>query len=189
MQGWEELLHTLPQAKQLRLGLFGPELAGLEESPDARASSSILYGARETCPACARAGVTRVVAYKGAVYHELLHKFSGTESDLIVAFNAGFHDPAYTASWAPTISAVLATGRPFLVTGYTSTESKEDYEIVLANGAAHGLTVETVVPPTANPYASLMLHDDLPVDEFYAENAWYFIVRGSAAACSVAVPA
>ena len=116
--------------------------ASVEKAAAAKKSGRASAAARA---AVASASVAQATKYssEGASFEA----DDGSLPDAFALFNPGLHAGKYT--WKPSVRAVLASGRPLLLTAYQEQDAASD---------AQWLTAEMGLPPTcyeANPWASL----------------------------------
>jgi splicing suppressor protein 51 len=203
LQAYEELLHLIPSLRRLDLVFIGPEV-GFPERELRDVTQRIAFDSLGCCPGCEARGAQRRMGVRVATYERVLAGCAANPPpDLVVAFQAGFSELA--DGWRDAMTRVLSSGWPLLVTSYAEDEARIDLAAVErfaelaappaapACGPASGDVappVQVLLPPQANPYASLVLQDDwgkmdsrgcltqLSVDTFIARNSWYFVVRG-----------
>jgi len=194
LAAYEELLHLLPALRVLNLAFIGPELQA-EEAAMRDASAPLEFDALECCPSCKAKGAQRRVAIKMAAYDAVVLGCAPAPApDLVVAFQAGFSELA--DDWRSSMTLVLARRWPLAVTSYAEDEARMDLDALKRfDGAlpARG-SMQVLLPPQANPFATLELQDDwgkmdaegnlscLAVDSFIARNSWMCVVRGGAPA-------
>jgi hypothetical protein len=170
---FEELQHVLTTITRLDLVFVGPHIGISGGNP----SGSLSFTELGTCEACAAAGVTRRMSYKIGSYHDVLPR-DAARADIVVALNAGFTDGVYGPEWRPTIEFVLASDTPLLVTSYADEEAPKDFEFVQATARDIHRGLDVCIPPSPNPYGSVVLRDDYGRDSFFADNSWCFVVKG-----------
>ena len=132
MSAWLELcaLADAPVARKVKLAMVGPEVAG-------RARSHGNGELHVVQPAPIRACFDEVAASDP----------DASMPDAFVLFNPGLHAGKY--SWRSTMQAVLATGRPVVLTAYSDQDAASDAEWL-----AEGLCTRRPAYVT-NPWASL----------------------------------
>ncbi|KAG2006068.1 hypothetical protein CC2G_002416 [Coprinopsis cinerea AmutBmut pab1-1] len=105
---FEEVVHRLPQLKEMEVVMYGPELQQLIAMDGDRVSMNM-----DTCPKCQRAGRKRVHTYIARLYHsDVTH--SSPKPDLAIAFDAGV--AAHQDLWKPTIKLLVEQEIPSVFT-------------------------------------------------------------------------
>ena len=137
---WLELcVHT--QATDVRLSMIGPEASG-----EARALHAGEYSIRQSAP-CSTAFVESSIGSRVARAEQHGAGDPVRAPDAYVLFNPGLHAGKYT--WRPSIEAVLASGRPLLLTAYHEQDAASDAEWLRSELGVPSLPYEP------NPWASL----------------------------------
>ena len=94
--------------------------------------------------------------------------------DAVVLYNPGLGHPAQSAAWAPTLTKLRAKRKPVLWTAH----SHEDRDRDLALLGAQGKSVEWLVGPERNPFASRkQLVDPLDARHVLAANEYAGVFR------------
>ncbi|KAF5378487.1 hypothetical protein D9615_007134 [Tricholomella constricta] len=162
---FEEILHRLPEVKNLKLVLCGPELISLTSARERNKEITM-----ETCPNCTSQRRKRVHQLFTQTYHDLAKtlglKFN--KPDLAIAFNSGSSQEA-VPSWKQTISFLAKNNIPSVFTAYNREEAEAEAKMLEAAGAK-------LVPklgPAKNPWGSILAKKEpSKVTGFYAVNGW-----------------
>ncbi|KAJ7474413.1 hypothetical protein B0H11DRAFT_2035296 [Mycena galericulata] len=159
-QGFEEILHRLPQVKTLKLVLCGPNIPG-------DLAQTIF-----DCQVCRarRAVVKRIHEFAVDTYHGYVaSKGSQFEKpDLCIAFNSGAAQISQE-TWPATFKILVEREIPTLFTSYTRHEAEGEAALLRASGA----TLHPELGPAKNPWGSLNVHaGTATVYGFQAESGW-----------------
>ncbi|KAF8060173.1 hypothetical protein FPV67DRAFT_333871 [Lyophyllum atratum] len=164
-QIFEEILHRLPEVKNLKLVLCGPELVKLS-SPRERNKEIDM----ETCPNCTTQRRKRTHQLFTQNYHDLAKSLGSrfTKPDLAVAFNSGSAEMD-VPSWKETISFLVKNHIPSVFTAYNSEEAQAEAQILKAAGAK----LVPALGPGKNVWGSTSAKKEPnKVTGFYAVNGW-----------------
>ena len=154
--GEEDLMavaRLLPALRELRVLLCGLRFS---YSTDASRGEGC-GGACETCESCARAGKRRWYALARGQYEEVLARRSGEVPDVVVAYNAVMYEEA--GGVEGTLASALGSGAPLVCTHHAEDTCREDLGVVV--GWGRGRRLRVVLPPHCNPYASLIVREDM----------------------------
>ncbi|KAJ7644840.1 hypothetical protein FB45DRAFT_784839 [Roridomyces roridus] len=159
---FEEILHRLPQVKDLEILFCGPEL------PVQRTPSSVQM---KTCPDCTAQGRKRVHVVACNTYHGYIQT-QGSQfipPDLCIAFNSGAYEE-WTDEWCATIKVLVERKIPSVFTAFSREEVHSDAHLLQRMGA----TLHPMLGPTKNPWGSMKLTPEpRNVYGFFADNAWF----------------
>ena len=82
--------------------------------------------------------------------------------DLFVLFNSGVGSPALREAWDPTLRLLLQTRKPIVFTCHSRVDLDRDWDCVEQTGISEdqdgqelGHSIETLLSPHENPFASL----------------------------------
>ncbi|KII94491.1 hypothetical protein PLICRDRAFT_127491 [Plicaturopsis crispa FD-325 SS-3] len=160
---FEEILHRLPELKNLKVVLIGPDLA-LIGAPLNRAIDI------ENCPNCRRQNRKRVHILHANTYHDFVRRGVGfTVPGIAVAFNSGM-GMEDKASWKESVKVLVEKHIPTLFTSYNKEETIADAQVLRSAGAQ---LVPGLGPETMNPWGSLFARTEPnKVCGFYGNNRW-----------------
>jgi hypothetical protein len=111
------------------------------------------------------------IRMRNGLYHDIADSLG--PATIVAAQNSGLHDPAYTATWKPTLARLAAPGAPVsLWTSYDGNEMAQDAALLLEAGL-------DVVGDGAGPNAFRGLRPfvDVVDDSFYYSNAYRCVCR------------
>ncbi len=185
---FEELLHVLPNLKQLNVVMVGPELSETH-MPDAN-----------TCDKCEKVGKKMTFLSYPMLYEEYVLNYgnpknesntnntnNNTENqptdknefkkpDLVCAFNSGIHEAELMNkenSWKPALEWILQHNVPLLVTSYNAEEAELDQKYIEKLGGKVTLSHQL------NPFRSLHpIREPTSTNQFYFLNYYLHLVRG-----------
>lgn len=162
----EELFHWLPKLRQLKIVFVGPNTSQIDE-----------YNIPGTfCQACTSLACKTDISFIRGCYHEVQHKVSVSAATVVIACNAGIHDPQFRASWTPTVRLLASQPKlPVIFTGYTEAEIHQDEAVLSSLGA------NVVVSGTRNAFRGLLPCLDSCEPEtvgFYFANMYLCVFMG-----------
>jgi hypothetical protein len=181
---YEEIIHWLPNCKDLTIAFVGPALNRLDPDSLEEAESY------PTCTFCDAKGVSIKYLNLPGTYHDVITAGGINVSDgtIAIACHSGIHDhtgmagspesvglaPSLQQLWTPTLDLLIASSDlPVIFTSYNANEASEDVAILRGRGA------HVIQEPIQNPFRGL-----LPFKEVYEDNKFYFsnnywcLVRG-----------
>ena len=122
----EELFHWLPKLRQLKIVFVGPKSTHIDQ-----------YNTQGIfCQACTSLACKTDISIIRGCYHEVQDKVSVSAATVVIACNAGIHDPQFRASWTPTVRLLASQPKlPVIFTGFTESEIHQDEAVLSSLGA------------------------------------------------------
>lgn len=150
---YEELLHLLPNLRELRVLISGPESQFYVEGVQFRPAG--------TCGNCSGAGKRRFLALARGEYEEVMNEPEvkrGGAPDLVMALNAAVYQQHVEG--AVTVALALSGGAPLLLTSYAADSASAEREFVEVVAKTARLPLRVAQPTALNPWASPCLKQD-----------------------------
>ena len=150
---YEELLHLLPNLRELRVLISGPESQFYVEGVQFRPAG--------TCGNCSGAGKRRFLALARGEYEEVMNEPEvrrGGAPDLVMALNAAVYQQHVKG--AVTVALALSGGAPLLLTSYAADSASAEREFVEVVAKTARLPLRVAQPTALNPWASPCLKQD-----------------------------
>lgn len=167
---FEELLHLLPNLRNIHCSFIGPEMPSLisdGEDPGKRITL-------DCCPPCANINRTRSMSMHKSSYHEFTASSGYTPPDLAVAFHTG-HSQEALESWYPTIRLLSQVPFPTVFTTFNKKEMEEETEILSR------LNVNFLVKGAANQWKGMRPLLEVAEEEEngrYFNNEYWYVIGG-----------
>lgn len=147
-QLWDELLCFHPTVRAFDITLVGDDVPATRDTTKRMKQTT-------------SDRVVRLEAING-LYHEL-HVVERTRArpppHALVLFNPGVGHPGLKARWRPTLAALVASGKPILLTSFSQADQDRDVA-ALAELRGECGELAFVVSPESNPFRSLKCQID-----------------------------
>jgi splicing suppressor protein 51 len=167
---FEELLHLLPNLKELKLIFVGPEC----KSTGATIDDPMPEMAAPCCPDCTRRGRKRIMALCSEPYHEYAKMSQYQTPDIAILFHSG-RSQDQIESWKPTTKYLVESSIPTICTTYTEREALEEA------AELQRLNARFLKKPEVNTWKSLCPRIE-PMEgkdhTFYYDNFYRYIFQG-----------
>jgi mitochondrial splicing suppressor protein 51 len=111
------------------------------------------------------------------LYHTVRLENDIASPHAFVLFNPGIGHPNLRDAWQPTLEMIIESGRPLLLTSFSTQDQSRDLEVLDQLQVNH--RIKFIVQPQANPFGSLCYQLD-PQDVFspIQTNSYVTVVQG-----------